>query len=201
MTSHPNPIIMLTDNVTSVDAELNPYRSPPGMTDATLRPRMSLLSLFTLFIVIPVAMGMEVLILTDRLEKFFGLVFQAMFWPIALWLLVVPILIWCKLAYDGCRERGELQSRQLLWFVPQIVLPITMLVWGALFAHRRGEAYEAWQLAPLQGMFFVVVALALLGILFNRGRRSFVIPLTLLLVMNAFFCCFTGECSVTGNWL
>jgi hypothetical protein len=85
--------------------------------------------------------------------------------------------------------------------VPQIVLPITMLAWGALFAHRRGEAYEGWQLAPLQGMSFVVVGLGLLGILFNRGRRSFVIPLTLLLVMNAFFCCFTAECSVTGNWL
>ena len=142
-----------------------------------------------------------VLIATGTIGRFFWLFQQASsIFPVA-WPVTVPLAFWVAYSFSKSWKENELNNHQLLWLVPFVILPISMLVWGAVFTHSRGQGFERWQLTIVHWMFYFTVAIAFLAIVSNRGRRSFVTATILLSLLFSFSCSFTAGSSVTGDWL
>ena len=181
--------------------DTNPYQPISFPTDLALRPRWSLSALFALAVGLPLAVDFTILFATNTVGRFFWLFEQAAPWLIVAWPISLPIAIWLFYAHKATSDAGQLKSRQLLWLAPLIVVPITMLVWGAVFAHPRGRGFVRWQLTVVHWAFFATIAICILAVLFNRGRRSFVSASAMLLLLFSFSCSFTAGSSVTGDWL
>lgn len=133
--------------------------------------------------------------------RFLWLFQQAAPLLIVVWPISLPTAIWICYSYNRASNEGRLDSRRLLWLAPLIVLPTAMLVWGAVFEHPGGYGFVSWQLAVVHWAFFASVAIGMLAILLNGGRRSFVTSSTIMLLLFSFSCSFTAGSSVTGFWL
>ena len=181
--------------------DTNPYQPISFQTDLALTPRWSLSTLFALAIGLPLTVYITILFATNTVGRFFWLFEQAVPWLIVAWPISLPIVIWLFFAHKATSDAGQLNSRQLLWLAPLIVIPITMLVWGAVFAHPRGRGFVRWQLTVVHWAFFATIAIGILAVLFNRGRRSFVSASAMLLFLFSFACSFTAGSSVSGDWL
>jgi hypothetical protein len=116
------------------------------------------------------------------------------------WPVTVPLAIWGAYFFGKSWDANELNSRQLMWLVPLFVSPVSMLVWGAVFEHPPDRGFERWQVTILYGTLFLTIAIAILAVISNRGRRSFVAAVALLAVVFSFSCAFVAGCSVTGDW-
>lgn len=149
----------------------------------------------------PLAADFAVLLATGTTGRFFWLFQQAAPLLIVAWPISLPVAIWLWYAHKTTSDAGQLRSRQLLWLAPLIVIPITMLVWGAVFSHPRGRGFERWHLTVVHWAFFASIAMGILAVTFNRGRRSFVAASAILLLLFSFSCSFTAGSSVTGDWL
>jgi len=142
-----------------------------------------------------------VLIATGTAGRFVWLFQQAFsIFPFA-WPVTAPLAFWVAYSFKKSWQETELNHHRLLWLLPLVVLPVSMLVWGAVFAHPRGRGFELWQLTVLHWTFYLTVAIAVLAVISNRGRRSFVTATTLLTLLFSFSCAFTAGSSVTGDWL
>jgi hypothetical protein len=157
--------------------------------------------LFALAVGVPFTVDFAVLLATDTVGRFFGLFQQAAPLLIVVWPISLPLAFWLFYAHKTASDAGQLKNRQLLWLAPLIVIPITMLVWGAVFAHPRGRGFVRWQLVVVHWVFFASIAIGILAVACNRGRRSFVAASTMLLLLLSFSCSFTAGSSVTGDWL
>lgn len=167
----------------------------------TTSPAINLATALAISIGIPLVINFAVLISTGTTGRFFWLLQQAAPLLIIAWPLTLPLLIWLHFTHKDAKSCDQLSSRRLIWIVPLIVIPVTMLTWGAVFAHPRGRGFMRWHLVPLQWAFYSTVVLAVLAVLFNKGRRGFVASLSLLLIVFSFSCSFTAGSSVTGDWL
>lgn len=179
----------------------NPYRSPCADRLGTEVAPRPLVQVFALAVGIPLAADFAVLLATGGLARFASLFEQAAPLLIVAWPFTIPVAIWMFYAHKAASAAGSLGSWQLLWLAPLIVIPITTLVWGAVFAHPRGRGFVPWQLAVVHWAFFATIAMGILAVVFNRGRRSFVGSTTVLLLLFSFSCSFTAGSSVTGDWL
>ena len=181
--------------------DVNPYE--PSLAPAVLNPsrRLPLALLFSFAIGIPLSADLTALLATGTVSRFMSLTLEAASLLLLAWPISVSTVFWISFAHKSASNAGQLESRQLLWLAPLIVIPITMLVWGAVFEHGRGRGYVRWQLTVVHWAFFASIAIAILGILFNRGRRSFVAASTILLLLFSFSCSFTAGSAVTGDWL
>ena len=157
--------------------------------------------LFALAVGLPLAVDVAVLIATGTIGRFIWLVQQAAPFVIFAWPISVPIAIWLFYSHQAASNADELNSRRLLLLAPLIVIPITMLVWGAVFAHVRGQGYVRWQLTVVHWAFFASTAIDIVAVAFNRGRRSFVAAVAMMLLLFSFSCSFTAASSITGDWL
>ena len=156
---------------------------------------------FALAVSIPLAVDFAVLLATGTVGRFLWLLEQAASLLLLTWPITVLALVGMRYGYKLAARARQLSDRQLLWVAPLIVIPITMLVWGAVFAHPRGQGFLAWQLSVLHYSFFTTIAVGVLAVICNPGRRSLVGATALLLVLFSFSCSFTAGSSVTGDWL
>ena len=179
----------------------NPYQSPSAPSEAAPVRRWSTGILFLLVVGVPLGVDFAVLLITDNQGRFYWLFQQAAPILVFAWPISIPLAVWLLHALVKTSEAGQLQSRQLLWLAPLVVLPITMLVWGAVFAHPRGVGFVRWQLTVVQWAFFATIALSAVAVAGNPGRRSIVAATALLLLLFSFSCAFTAGSSVTGDWL
>lgn len=152
---------------------------------------------------VPLLFELLVLWTTGKTERFFELCFQALpgflvFWPVS-----IPLLLWLYFGWSSCLERDEMSSLRLLWLVPLIVLPLSMLFWGTLFYNpeKYSGNYDRNHIAFLQFIFHAIFLNAILAIGFNYGRNSFVVPFCLLALLLNFFCAFIAGSAVSGEWL
>lgn len=150
---------------------------------------------------LPMGVSFNLLLLTGTMDRFWGLLFQAAQILIFAWPVSVPLAAWLCVAYRNASIVGPLENRQLFWLVPLIEIPISMLVWGAVFAHSHGREYFQWQLTVVHGAFLATIAFSLVAVVANRGRRLFVSAVVLLLLLFGLSCCFTAGCSITVDWL
>ncbi len=159
--------------------------------------------MFALAVGFPVAVNFSILLATGTAGRFVWLFQQAAPFLIFAWPISIPTAIWLFYSHRTASDSGQLNSRRLLWLAPLIVIPITMLVWGAVFEHSRaiGHGYVGWQLTVVHWIFFASVVNGVLAVLFNPGRRSFVAASTIMLLLFSFSCAFTAGSSVTGDWL
>ncbi|WP_299465014.1 hypothetical protein [uncultured Gimesia sp.] len=166
-------------------------------------PSMSLALWFGVLAGIPLLLEAVVLLATGTMERFLWLCSQSVPGLIVAWPVSVLLLIWLCIGWSRCLERDELGSLRLLWLTPLIVLPITMLFWGALFYNPDFYSgnFEWWQLMAVHIMFLLGILLAVLAIFLNRGRQSIVAPFSLLAILIIFICAFTASSSVSGEWL
>ena len=162
---------------------------------------LSLTTALAVSLGVPFLVNFVVLMSTGTTGKFLWLFQQAAPLLIVAWPLTLPLVIWLHFARKDAKNRDQLNDLRLLWLVPLIVIPITMLTWGAVFAHPRGRGFMRWHLAPLHWAFYSTVALSIAAVLFNKGRRAFVASLSMLLILFSFSCSFTAGSSVTGDWL
>lgn len=159
--------------------------------------------MFALTVGFPVAVSVTMLLATGTAGRFVWLFQQAAPFLIFAWPISIPTAIWLFYSHTISSDAGRLNSRRLLWLAPLIVIPITTLVWGAIFERSRAmePGYIRWQLAVVHWMFSASVVNGVLAVLFNPGRRSFVAAATIMLLLFAFSCAFTAGSSVTGDWL
>ncbi len=181
--------------------DTNPYQPHSVLGDLALPQRRTLSKLFALAVGLPLAADFAVLLATGTVGCCFWLFQQAAPLLILAWPISVPLAFWLHHAHKATSDAGQFKSRQLLWLAPLIVIPITMLVWGAVFAHPLGRGFVRWQLTVVHWTFFASIAIGVLAVAFNRGRRLFVALSTLMLLMFSFSCSFTAGSSVTGDWL
>lgn len=179
----------------------NPYQPTTAVVCLATESARSLPVLFGRAVGIPLAAELAALLATGTFGRFMWLLPQAASLLVVAWPLSVPLAIWAVYALRTASDAGELNSRGLLWLAPLVVLPMTMLVWGALFAHPRGDGYVRWQLLVVHWAFFASIAIGTLAVLFNRGRRALVAPTVILLLLFSFSCSFTAGSSVTGDWI
>ncbi len=181
--------------------DTNPYQPPSVPTPTPLKQHLPLRMSFALTVGLPLAVNVAVLIATGTTGRFIWLFEQAAPVLIVAWPISAPTAIWIFYAHQAAANADELNSRRLLWLAPLIVIPITMLVWGAVFSHARGQGYVRWQLTVVHWAFFASIAIGILGVAFNRGRRSFVAAVAMMLLLFSFGCSFVAGSSVTGDWL
>ncbi len=179
----------------------NPYQPPSASSSTPVARPWPLSILFAMIAGLPLAIDVAVLLSTGTTGRFIWLLQQAAPIVIVAWPISVPIAIWIWYAFKAASDTGELDSPRLVWLAPLIVIPITVLVWGAVFAHSRGQGFAQWQLAVVHWAFFASAAIGMLAIAFNRGRRSLVAASTMMLMLISFSCCFIAGSSVTGDWL
>ncbi len=144
-----------------------------------------------------------IILQTGQLKIYFWLCRQALPGMLVAWPISIPLLIWLYLGWRRCLERNEMSSLRLLWLVPLIVLPLSMLFWGTLFYNpeKYSGNYDRSHIAFLQFIFHAMFLNAILAIGFNYGRNSFVIPFCLLALLLNFFCAFIAGSAVSGEWL
>ena len=181
--------------------DTNPYIPSSAPNDLSKSGRWSFTVLFALAVGLPLGLDLAILLGTGTLGRFFWLFQQAAPFLVVAWPISLPIALWLFYAHRTTSDAGQLTSRQLLWLAPLIVIPITMLVWGAIFEHLRGRGYVRWQLTVVHWAFFASIAIGILAVACNRGRRSFVAASTMLLLLFSFSCSFTAGSSVTDDWL
>ena len=152
---------------------------------------------------VPLLFELLVLWATGKTERFFELCFQALPGFLVVWPVSIPLLLWLYFGWSSCLERDEMCSLHLLWLVPFFVLPLTMLVWGALFYNPDFYSgnYDQSNLTFLHFTYHAMFLNAILAIGFNYGRNSFVIPFCLLALLLNFFCAFIAGSAVSGEWL
>jgi hypothetical protein len=180
---------------------MNPYEPSFAPNPSAPEDRWALTALFAVAVGVPFTVDFTVLLATGTVGRFFWLFQQAAPLLIIVWPISLPVAFWHFYARKTTSDAGQLKSRQLLWLAPLIVIPITMLVWGAVFAHPRGRGFVRWQLVVVHWAFFASIAIGILAVACNRGRRSFVAASTMLLLLFSFSCSFTAGASVTGDWL
>lgn len=177
----------------------NPYQSPasvsPPLPTVHRTPFWFAVTLST-----SAAAGAVVLLATDSLGRFFDLLSQATPGLVFAWPVSVPVAMWMLVSFAGVKKRNELQAPQLLLLVPLIVVPLAMLVWGAVFEYRRGHLIQWWQEYTLRWTLFADLFASGIVVWANRGRRSFVAAVAIMLFLYALFCAFTASCAITGNW-
>jgi hypothetical protein len=150
---------------------------------------------------LPLAIEFAALLATGTTGRFFWLFQQAASFLVIAWPIAAPLAIWIFCAQKAFTNSVELNSRPLLCLAPLVVIPVTTLVWGAVFSHPRGQGFVQWQLTVVQWAFFASIAIGILAVILNRGRRSFVVASTLMLLLFSFSCAFTAGSSITGDWL
>ncbi|HBL43251.1 MAG TPA: hypothetical protein DDZ90_07640 [Planctomycetaceae bacterium] len=171
-----------------------------GTTDC-VQPTHVLSQWFAILTLVPLLLEIVLLLITGQLEHFLWLAEQAATTLLLSWPVAIPLFIWWVIGHDRCVERDELHSLRLLWLTPQIVLPITMLVFGAVFASDVLLPSNRWQVTVVHCLYLVSMVLSLSAIFQNRNRQSFVAPLSLFSMLNSTVCAFTASCSVSGDWL
>lgn len=151
---------------------------------------------------VPFLFELLVLWATGKTERFFELCFQALPGFLFVWPVSIPLLLWLYFGWSNCLERDEMCNLRLLWLVPFIVLPLTMLVWGALFYNPDFYSgnYDQSQLNVLGLIHISTFLLTTPAILLNHGRNSFVIPFCLLALLENFFCMYIAGMAVSGEW-
>lgn len=182
-------------------ADSNPYQSSSLASSTALTQQWPLSTLFALAVGLPLTLDLAVLLATGTTGHFIWLFQQAAPLLVVAWPISVPITICICIAYKTTSDADELGNRRLLWLTPLLVIPISTLVWGAVFEHPSGYGYVRWQLTVVHWAFFASIAIGILAVAFNRGRRSFVAALTLMLLLFSYSCSFTAGSSVTGDWL
>jgi hypothetical protein len=179
----------------------NPYQPSPLASSTALTQRWPIRTLFALALGLPLTLDFAVLLATGTTGHFIWLFQQAAPLLVVAWPISIPIAIWICVAYKVALDVDELNNRRLLWLTPLLVIPISTLVWGAVFEHPRGHGYVRWQLTVVHWAFFASIAIGILAVGFNRGRRSFVAASALMLLLFSFSCSFIAGSSVTGDWL
>lgn len=179
----------------------NPYQPSSMPNDPKRSIRWPLTVPFALAVGLPLMVEFTVLLAAGRLGHFFWLFQQAAQFLIVAWPISLPIAICLFYAHRTTSEAGQLKSRQLLWLAPLIVIPFAMLAWGAVFEHPRGRGFVRWHLTVVHWMFFTSIAIGMLAVTVNRGRRALVAASTVLLLLFSFSCSFTAGSAVTGDWL
>ena len=134
------------------------YQPPSAPIPMLFKQQLPLSMLFALAAVLPLAVDVAVLIATGTTAQFIWLFQQAPSFVIFAWPISIPTAIWHFYAHQAAANADELNSRRLL-LPPLIVIPITMLVWGAVFAHPRGQGYVRWQLTVVHWAFFASIAI------------------------------------------
>lgn len=169
--------------------------------------KRSLSRWFVILIGIPLLLEIVVLIATGSLERFVWLLVTPARGLIAFWPISIPILIWLPIGFIRCLNSKEFQTLGLLWLAPQVVLPITLLFFGAVFANPSYYSSSSERLQTTiqfslfaSIVFFASVVIALFAIFQNRGRQSFVAPFSLLSILNTFFSGLTAALSISGEW-
>ncbi|WP_145220505.1 hypothetical protein [Gimesia alba] len=152
---------------------------------------------------IPLLFEVSFLLVTGSMERFLWLSSQSIPALIIVWPISVPLLIWLYFGWNSCLKRDELGSLRLLWLTPLIVLPITMLFWGALFYNPDfySGIYDRGHISFLRLIFLSMFVIAILAILSNHGRNSFVIPFSLIALLINFFCAFAAGSAISGEWI
>ncbi len=170
----------------------------------TIRPSFHI---FLLSLSVPIISEFLILILTGKIDRFMWLFEQAASGLIYVWPISVPAAIWFCSSFTTTAPPDQLDTRRLLWLAPLIVIPITILAWGAVFSHRdvfefgRRYNYAHWQLSVVHWAFYVSVAIGIVAVIHNSGRRSFVASSTILLLLFILSCSITAGSSITGDWL
>lgn len=161
---------------------------------------------FVILIGVPLLLEIAVLIVTGSLERFILLFVTPARGLVAFWSISIPILIWLSIGFIRCLKNEEFQTLRLLWLAPQVVLPITLLFFGAVFANPNYYSSSSERLLTTiqfslfaSVVFFASVIIALFAIFQNRGRQSFVAPFSLLSILNTFFSGLTAAISVSGE--
>lgn len=176
----------------------NPYQSPNVAASTAHEKQWPLSALFLLAVGLPLMAEFGILLALRKWSKFIWLFEQAL--PV-LSIGVLAVAVWLHFAHKSAARANQLQSLGLLWLAPLIVLPFTMLVWGAIFAHSHSEGYPLWQLKAVHYTFYATFGLSAVAVIFNRGRRSFVAAVALMLLIFSFGCAFTASSSVAGDWM
>jgi hypothetical protein len=173
---------------------------PSSIEAETIRMASTQFALLLVVLVgVPLAVNLAVLLSTGTFNRFLGLFRLALPLLIFAWPISLPLAIWICISHSSWGI--NLKKHDVLWLAPLIVIPISMLVWGAVFANQRGHGFARWQLTALEFAFYSTVLLGVLAVAFNRGRRSMVGAYSVLLILFSFSCAFTAGSSVTGDWL
>jgi len=178
----------------------NPYQSPGFVSPPS--PTVHRISFwFAVTLSASAIAGAVVLLATNSLGRFFDLFSQATPGLVFAWPVSVPVAIWMFVSFVDVKKRNELDDPQLLLLVPLIAIPFAMLIWGAVFEYRPRHSIQWWQENTLRWTLFVDLFASGIVVWANRGRRSFVAAVAIMLFLYALSCAFTASCAITGDWL